>query len=52
MNLKNDICWSRLKQKFANIIDQFSTEANSVNSDQTVPIGAVWSGSTLFEQGF
>ena len=25
-----------------------SIEANSVNPEQTAPIGAVWSGSTLF----
>ena len=24
--------------------------ANSVNPDQTAPLGAVWSGSTLFAQ--
>ena len=30
------------------IIDELSLEANSVDPDQTAPIGAVWSGSTLF----
>ena len=30
------------------INDQFSIEANSVDPEQTAPIGAVWSGSTLF----
>ena len=31
-----------------NIIDELSIEANSVDPEQTAPIGAVWSGSTLF----
>ena len=31
-----------------NITDELSIEANSVDPEQTVPIGAVWSGSTLF----
>ena len=31
-----------------NIIDELSIEANSVNPEQTAPIEAVWSGSTLF----
>ena len=31
-----------------NITDELSTEANSVDPEQTAPIGAVWSGSTLF----
>ena len=26
--------------------------ANSVNPDQTAPVGAVWSGSTLFAQTY
>ena len=30
------------------ITDEFSIEANSVDPEQTAPIGAVWSGSTLF----
>ena len=30
------------------ITDELSIEANSVDQDQTAPIGAVWSGSTLF----
>ena len=29
-------------------IDEFSIEANRVDPEQTAPIGAVWSGSTLF----
>ena len=35
-------------KKLPNIIDELSIEANSVDSEQTAPIGAVWSGSTLF----
>ena len=31
-----------------NITDILSLEANSVDPEQTAPIGAVWSGSTLF----
>ena len=31
-----------------NITDELSIEANSVDQEQTAPIGAVWSGSTLF----
>ena len=31
-----------------NITDELSIEANSVDPDQTAPIGAVWSRSTLF----
>ena len=31
-----------------NITDELSIEANSVDQKQTAPIGAVWSGSTLF----
>ena len=31
-----------------NITDELSIEATSVDPEQTVPIGAVWSGSTLF----
>ena len=35
-------------KKLPNITDELSIEANSVDPDQTAPIGAVWSGSTLF----
>ena len=31
-----------------NITDKLSIEASSVVPEQTAPIGAVWSGSTLF----
>ena len=30
------------------ITDELSIEANSVDTEQTAPIGAVWSGFTLF----
>ena len=30
------------------ITHELSLEANSVDPEQTAPIGAVWSGSTLF----
>ena len=32
----------------ANITDELSIEANRVDPEQTDPIGAVWSGFTLF----
>ena len=35
-------------KKMPNITDKFSIEANCVDQEQTAPIGAVWSGSTLF----
>ena len=35
-------------KKLPNITNELSTEANSVDPEQTAPIGAVWSGSTLF----
>ena len=31
-----------------NITDELSIETYSVDPEQTAPIGAVWSGSTLF----
>ena len=31
-----------------NITDELSIEANSVNPEQTAPVGAVWSRSPLF----
>ena len=31
-----------------NITDELSIEANSVDPEQTAPIGAVWSGSLFF----
>ena len=35
-------------EKMPKITDKSSTEANSMDPEQTAPIGAVWSGSTLF----
>ena len=35
-------------KKLPSISDKLSIEANSVDPEQTAPIGAVWSGSTLF----
>ena len=32
-----------------NITEELSIEANSVDPEQTAPIGAVWSGYTLFD---
>ena len=34
--------------KMSSAEDELSIEANSVDPEQTAPIGAVWSGSTLF----
>ena len=38
------VCFKELP----NIADELSLEANSVDPEQTAPIGAVWSGSILF----
>ena len=35
-------------KSWPSITDELSTEANSMDPEQTAPIGAVWSGSTLF----
>ena len=35
-------------KELPNITDELSIEAISVDTEQTAPIGAVWSGSTLF----
>ena len=37
-----------LCKKLPNITDILSIEANSADPEQTAPMGAVWSGSTLF----
>ena len=31
-----------------NVTDELSIEVNSMDPEHTAPIGAVWSGSTLF----
>ena len=36
------------RKKLPNITDELSIKANSVDPEKTAPIGAVWSGSTLF----
>ena len=35
-------------KKLPNITDKLSIEVNRVDPEQTAPIGAEWSGSTLF----
>ena len=35
-------------KQLPSITDKLSIEANSANPEQTAPLGAVWSGSTLF----
>ena len=35
-------------KEFPNMTDKLSIEANRVDPEQTAPIGAVWSGTTLF----
>ena len=35
-------------KKLPNITEKLNIEANSVDPEQTAPIGADWSGSTLF----
>ena len=45
---ENVVFCSRLLQIMPNITDELSIEANSVDPEQTAPIGAAWSGSTLF----
>ena len=35
-------------KELPNITDELGIEANSVDPEQTAPIRAVWSGSTLF----
>ena len=41
---ENVVCCKTLP----NITEELSIEASSVDPDQTAPIRAVWSGSTLF----
>ena len=40
-----EVVWSKL---LPYITDELSIEANSIDPEQTAPIGAVWSGTTLF----
>ena len=40
-----EVVWCK---KLPNITDELSIEANSMDPEQTAPIGAIWSGSTLF----
>ena len=35
-------------KKLPNITNELSIDANRLDPEQTAPIGAVWSGSTLF----
>ena len=44
---ENVICLCRLLS-IANFSNLFCIQANSVDPDQTAPLGTVWSGSTLF----
>ena len=44
MSSAEDFCC----KKMPSITDELSIEANSVDPEQTAPIGPVWSGSTLF----
>ena len=48
MNLKMSSAEVVCFKKMPDITDELSKEANSMDPDQTAPIGAVWSGSTLF----
>ena len=45
---ENVVCWKRLLQIIALFTSELSIEANSVDPEQTEPMGSVWSGSTLF----
>ena len=44
MSSAEDVCCKKLPK----ITDELKIEANSVEPEQTAPIGEVWSGSTLF----
>ena len=48
MHLKCGLLKSSAAKKLLNLIDELSIEANRVDPEQTAPIGAVWSVSTLF----
>ena len=49
LNFNPCVCLSHLLYIFGSIIDQCKCR-HSVDPDQTAPTGAVWSGSTLFDQ--
>ena len=48
MHLKMSSVKVVCRKQLPSITDKLSIEANSVDPEQTAPIGAVWSGSTLF----
>ena len=48
MHLKRSSATVVCCKKLPNITEELSIEANSVGPDQNAPIGAAWSGSTLF----
>ena len=48
MHLKMSSAEAVCCKKLPNITDELSIEANSLDLDQTGPIGAVCSGSTMF----
>ena len=44
------ICLILLLNRFAKLLTDVSIRANSVDTDQNAPVGAVYSGPTLFVQ--
>ena len=48
MHLKKSSAEVVCCKKMPNITGELSIEANSVDPEETAPIVAVWSGSTLF----
>ena len=48
MHLKMSSAELVCRKYLPNSTDELSIEASSVDPEQTAPIGAVWSGSTLF----
>ena len=48
MHLKMSSAGGVCCKKLPNITDKLGLEANSMDPEQTAPIGAVWSWSTLF----
>ena len=51
MHLKMSSVYVVCCKYLPSITAELSIEANSVDPEQTAPIGAVWSGSTLFAIG-